>query len=84
MSAFPVLSLLQDRDGNYSLDQGGGLTKRELFAAMAMQGLLANPEGPYQANNRSGWGLVNCTQQNIADESVSMADALLSILGNSP
>jgi hypothetical protein len=41
MSAFPVLSLLQDRDGNYSLDQEGGLTKRELFAAMAMQGMMS-------------------------------------------
>ncbi len=24
----------------------GGLTKRELFAAMAMQGIMANPTGP--------------------------------------
>jgi hypothetical protein len=44
MSVFPelVLSWHPGRERNeYALE--GGLTKRELFAAMAMQGLLANP-----------------------------------------
>jgi hypothetical protein len=36
--AYPVKYLF---DENFSVM--GGLTKRELFAAMAMQGLLANP-----------------------------------------
>lgn len=42
LPAFPSLSLLQDRDGCYSLSQEGGVTKRELFAAMMMQGLMAS------------------------------------------
>ncbi len=41
-----------------------GLTKRELFAAMALQGLLANPE--------QGSGL--------AAEAVKAADALIDVL----
>lgn len=43
MNAFPIHQLVQDRDDNYSLHCEGGLTKRELFAAMAMQGMLSNP-----------------------------------------
>lgn len=57
-----------------------GLTKRELFAAMAMQGLMANPGGPYQASVSSGWVRVNCTQKQIAQECADMADALLAAL----
>lgn len=43
MNAFPIPELIQDRNGDYSLHCEGGLTKRELFAAMAMQGMLSNP-----------------------------------------
>ena len=43
----------------------GGLTKREYFASMAMQGILSNP------NNHS------FTQKAIAISSVEMADALI-------
>ena len=77
MSAFPILSLLQNRDGDYSLEQEGGLTKRELFAAMAMQGLLSNPSGPYQSSDMCGWRLVNCTHHQLAMECIDMACALL-------
>lgn len=41
-----------------------GLTKRELFAAIALQGLLANP---------SGAGTVD----HFADDAVKQADALI-------
>lgn len=41
-----------------------GLTKRELFAAMAMQGIRSDPNGP---------GL----SERIAEEAVQIADALL-------
>ena len=41
-----------------------GLTKRELFAAMAMQGIRSDPNGP---------GLA----ERIAEEAVQIADALL-------
>jgi hypothetical protein len=33
----------RSRDGDYDIIHTPGLTKREYFAAMAMQGLLANP-----------------------------------------
>jgi hypothetical protein len=49
-----------------SLYEGYGLSKRELFAAMAMQGLL----------NSS-----NDTFENIAHNSIMMADLLLTNLG---
>lgn len=57
-----------------------GLTKREHFAAMAMQGLLANPGGPYQQSDMCGWRLVNCTKEQLSMECVDMADALLAEL----
>jgi len=51
----------------------GGLTKRELFAAMAMQGLLAgNPPRP-PGNEESATAL-------ITNASVRVADALLAAL----
>jgi hypothetical protein len=36
----------RSRDGDYDIIHTPGLTKREYFAAMAMQGLLANPIAP--------------------------------------
>lgn len=57
-----------------------GLTKRELVAAMAMQGLLANAGGPIQANGMSGWGLVNCKAEVVADVAINLTDALLAKL----
>jgi hypothetical protein len=45
----------------------GGLTKRELFAAMAMQGLLATPD-------------YECTPASCAKLSVQYADALIEAL----
>lgn len=58
-----------------------GLTKRELFAAMAMQGMLSNPGGPVQANSMSGWNsTVNCTHGDVAHEAIKFADDLLSEL----
>lgn len=47
-----------------------GLTKRELFAAMAMQGLSANPDPQV-----SSWG-----GQQTAQCAVAFADALLAAL----
>lgn len=69
------------RDGGYMKTiTEPGITKRELFAAMAMQGLLSNAGGPYQASKQSGWRIVNCTQKQVAQECVDMADALLAEL----
>lgn len=50
-------------DGEHSTEK---LTKRELFAAMAMQGLLASP--------------VEATVQSFAEASVKTADALIAEL----
>ncbi|MGE8279068.1 MAG: hypothetical protein ACN6O2_01415 [Stenotrophomonas sp.] len=63
----------------------GGLTKRELIAAMALQGLLSNPGGPVQANNVSGWqSTTNCSRGDVVNESVQFADALLAELTKEP
>lgn len=66
MNAFPIHQLVQDRYDNYSLHCEGGLTKRELFAAMAMQGLLAS-------------GTVSFAHMRAA-AAVELADALLAEL----
>jgi hypothetical protein len=51
----------------------GGLTKRELFAAMAMQGLCARKTPPSQ-----GWA--GKLDEAFAREAVDRADALLAAL----
>lgn len=57
-----------------------GLTTREYFAAMAMQGLLANAGGPIQQNGSTGWGLTNVTHEQVAGVACRFADALLAEL----
>lgn len=67
-SAFPT---------DYILPENRGLTKRELFAAMAMQGLLANSNlvGPLDdSDNPSAY------DRKLALEAVISADALLAEL----
>lgn len=49
-----------------------GLTKRELFAAMAMQGLLASRD------------TLHATTDQIADDAARLADALIAALNASP
>ena len=39
--AYPRVVSLHDRDGNEFVEETHGLTRRELFAAIAMQGMLA-------------------------------------------
>ncbi len=58
-----------------------GMTLRDYFAAKALQGLCANPGGPFQACDQSGWRIVNCTFDQIADEAYGMADAMLTARG---
>lgn len=62
--AFPFVERSTDQQESINL----GLTKRELFAAMAMQGLCANPY----------W--TKSTHANIAQGAALYADALLSEL----
>lgn len=65
-----------------------GLTKREYFAAMAMQGLMANPERyKYVVKkmdinrhvNESPWSHEEATRHN-AEKAVYLADALIEAL----
>lgn len=55
----------------------GGMTLRDYFAAKALQGLCANPGGPFQSNDMNGWATVNCDLNDIAVESYKLADAML-------
>ena len=57
-----------------------GLDRRDLFALKALQGLLSNSRGPIQANGMNGWGLVNCTWEQVAGAAVRAGDALLAEL----
>jgi hypothetical protein len=61
---FPVITKLKPDEGAH-LNIAWGLTKRELFAAMAMQGMLAHPE---------------CPTWNVSEDAVKAADALLAEL----
>lgn len=54
----------------------GGLTKREYFAAMAMQGLLANSE--WMQEYEGGKYLMH--NEVISEVSVNLADALINAL----
>ena len=58
-----------------------GLSKRDHFAGQALQGLCANPGGPFQASSLSGWTLVNCTLDQVAEEAYRLADAMLRARG---
>lgn len=73
--AFPV-EVSVDENGNFRGSQTSnfsgfemGLTKREYFAAMAMQGLVSNLHGTYNPTS-------------LANQCVGLADALLKELSN--
>lgn len=63
------------RDHRY--DGHNGIDQRAYFAAKALQGLCANPGGPFQSNGFSGWGHVNCTNDDVAALATALADATL-------
>ena len=63
--AFPRLDGWEDHNnGNGSLIASGGLTKREIFAGLAMLGLLSRYENPLDADE-------------IIEASVDYADGLI-------
>lgn len=66
-----------NQDGTIQYDAYFGLTKREYFAAVAMQGLLANNH-PNFWGNRHG----QCAEGEIAKEAARHADELLKQLDN--
>jgi|688.fasta_scaffold2203761_1 hypothetical protein len=63
LNAFPMLNPDPSQNDEF------GLTKREYFAAMAMQGLLAN-------------GKYICNYKLLGEESVMFANALIKALNN--
>lgn len=80
--AFP--HQFEDADGHPRYLQSTGLTIRDYFAAQALAGLLANPGGPFQANNMNGWDIVNCTLDDVARLSYQAADTMIAIRARSP
>ena len=74
------VEVLYDTINNDSAGYGKasiGLTKREMFAMHAMQGLLSNSGGVVQSNSNSGTGFCNSDEQSLAQWSIACADALL-------
>ena len=63
----PAFSVTVKDNGNASHPVAMGLTKREYFAGLAMQGLMACSE-------------ITASRKEIAEESVKRADALLKAL----
>lgn len=70
--ATPSTEFGDSLSGIVAIQNHSGLTKREYFAAMAMQGLSAN----HQLNSNDF--------ENIADMSVNQADALIEALNKQP
>lgn len=67
-SASPIILNRTDMEGNrWDYSTAGGLTKRELVAAMALQGMLANSD-------------TVGSLQNYAEQAAAFADALLARL----
>lgn len=72
-SAYPIII---DNITKYQIRETG-LTKREYFAAMAMQGMLSNSK---ESDPSSEWVLSYATRHEIAKMSVEQADALVAEL----
>lgn len=74
-AAFPTMGWEQEQPSrNWRPVVNGGLTKRELFAAMAMQGLASNGDA-MQAMAKKG-----ILEWDIVADAVRMADSLLAEL----
>lgn len=58
----------------------GGLTKREYFAAVAMQGICAGSGGAGKYTVNGGW----YRPDTIANAAVEIADALIEALNKTP
>ncbi|CAM0009153.1 hypothetical protein VPHK359_0017 [Vibrio phage K359] len=69
--AMPVNSFLKEGDLAVSTNEFQGLTKREMFAMHAMQGLLSDGSYADLYNTADEW------RKNITEASVEFADVLL-------
>ena len=79
--AFPLPVADQECCGRFESGYGG-ISMRDYFAAKAIQGLLANPGGPIQANGMNGWNWCNCSPEDAVNLAYSMADAMLAAREN--
>lgn len=77
MPAMPITNSDLAAGLGTGVDGSKGLTKREMFAMHAMQGLLSNSGGVIQHNPMSGTGWCNSDAQSLAVLSLECADALL-------
>lgn len=77
-SAFPSFDSYKSCAGAWSrthkLEPSGGLSKRELFSALALQGLLANPRWLETIDSETASGAEVCVAH--AKLAISMARAL--------
>ncbi|CAM0042879.1 hypothetical protein VPHK392_0016 [Vibrio phage K392] len=71
MPAMPVNNFLKEGDLAVSTNEFQGLTKREVFAMHAMQGLLSDGSYADLYNTADEW------RKNITEASVEFADVLL-------
>ena len=71
MPAMPVNNFLKEGDLAVSTNEFQGLTKREMFAMHAMQGLLSDGSYADLYNTADEW------RKNITEASVEFADVLL-------
>ncbi len=69
-----ILPYINEPINKYKQHQFWGLTKRELFAAMAMQGLLSGHYTYFKGNVDA------CIPDEIAKEAVIISDALITEL----
>ena len=69
-----------DTDRRFESEYHTGLSKREYFAALAMQGLLTRV--PNRPNNETDLGVIELKR--ISEESTIMADALINALNEPP
>ena len=69
--AFPIVFNTRDWEGSEGIIVAGGLSKREYFAGLAMQGFCTNDPNI---------GVMMCERKNIAELAVMRADALIAEL----
>lgn len=79
MPAFPTPQLAGSA-GDYVMESYGGLTKREYFAGLAMQGFLSGSVNSVFLQASPGHLLTHA----VAEASIDYADALLAALDATP
>ena len=73
--AFPLENPRHLEDGEL-FRQFTGMSLRDWYAGKVLQGFCANPT-VFAANEMSGWDLVNCTEPQLAEVCLRIADAML-------